>query len=140
MTGTLRRGFAMMDVLVAMAILGLLLAIAGPSMLSYLKRGNKLKTEQHLNLLKQSINQYYADTSSFPHSLDDLVDKPDADSPLARRWQGPYVEAKGGGVPEDGWGHDFVYERTPGAVHPYELYSYGSEGEDGPEEDRISAW
>lgn len=140
MTGTLRRGFAMMDALIAIALVTLILGVGMPVMFNQLKKGKIFKTEQNLNLLKQSINQYYGDVGRWPRNLDDLVDKPDADSPFAKKWQGPYLEVKGGGLPTDGWDQDFVYELTPGGAHPYELYSYGPEGEDGPEEDRISVW
>jgi general secretion pathway protein G len=140
MSTTLKNGFSLMEIMIAVAIMGLLASIAIPNLMGYMQKANKEKTTQHLNLFKSSITQYYADTGRFPRALDDLMDKPDSEDPLAKKWQGPYIESKGGGLPQDGWGQDFVYELTPGAAHPYELYSYGPEGEDAPEDDRISVW
>ncbi|MES2934768.1 MAG: type II secretion system protein GspG [Pseudomonadota bacterium] len=33
-------------------------------------------------------------------------------------------------LPQDGWGHDFIYRETPNATHPYVLYSIGENGID----------
>lgn len=140
MSQTLKRGFGMIEIVIYVAILAVLATIAIPSYMSYMKSTAIATTDGNLSLLKNEMNRYHADMGKYPRSLDDLVDKPDADEPGAKRWNGPYVDVKGGGLPEDGWKNEFVYELTPGGAHPYELYSYGPEGEDAPEDDRISAW
>lgn len=140
MTLSLQKGFSLMEIMIAVAIMGILAGVGIPMYSSYLKNARMKRTESTLALFKNEINRYNADTGRYPRALDDLIDKPDADSPLSKKWQGPYIDVKGGGLPEDAWGQDFVYELTPGGTHPYELYSYGPDGEDAPEEDRISAW
>lgn len=140
MASSLKKGFSLMEIMIAIAIMGLLAGVGIPMYMSYMKKAAVTKTDGNLALLKNEINRYHADMGKYPRSLDDLVDKPDPDSPGAKRWQGPYLDVKGGGLPEDGWGNEYVYGLTQGAAHPYELYSYGPEGEDGSEEDRISAW
>lgn len=129
-----------MEIMIAVAIMGLLAGVGIPMYMSYMKTAATTQTNGNLSLFKNEINRYHADMGRYPRALDDLVDKPDADDQGAKRWQGPYIDAKGGSVPADAWHNDFMYELTPGGAHPYELYSYGPEGEDAPEEDRISAW
>jgi general secretion pathway protein G len=138
MTHTLKRGFGMVEIMIYIAIMAVLASIAGPLYFTYMKNAAKSKTTQQLALLKNEINRYHGDTGRYPRVLDDLMDKPDADDPLYKKWNGPYLDAKE--LPEDGWHHEFQYEVTPGGARPYELYSFGPEGEDGPEDDRISAW
>ena len=140
MTATLRAGYSFMEIVIVIAIIAILAGIGIPSYLGHVDRAKDAKTTAHLNLVKNAINQYYGDTGRFPRALDDLIDQPDQDEPIAKKWHGPYLEIKGGGLPQDGWERDFYYEVTPGGKHPYELYSYGQEGEDGPEDKRVSAW
>ena len=140
MTHTLKRGFGMVEIMIYIAIMAVLAGVAGPMYFSYMKGTYKTKTVETLALMKNEINRYHADTGRYPRILDDLMDKPDVDDPLYKKWNGPYLDLKGASSPEDGWNHEFQYEVTPGGARPYELYSFGPEGEDGPEEDRISAW
>ena len=140
MLGTLKSGYSFMEIVIVIAIISILAGVGIPSYLSYIESSKVTKTVAHINLVKNEINRYYGDIGRFPESLDDLLDAPDDDSPLAKKWNGPYLEIKGGGLPMDGWDRDLVYEKTPGSAHPYELYSFGKEGEDGPEEKRITAW
>ncbi len=43
-------------------------------------------------------------------------------------WNGPYL--KGGYVPNDPWGHPYIY-RSPSEHGPYEIVSLGSTGKEG---------
>jgi general secretion pathway protein G len=43
-------------------------------------------------------------------------------------WAGPYL--KGGNVPNDPWDNAYVY-RSPGQHAPYDIVSYGSDGQEG---------
>jgi general secretion pathway protein G len=136
--GMLKKGFSLMEIMIVVAIMGLLVAMSVTYLASYMEDARKGKTRAHLALIKNEITRYYSHTSRFPRSLDDLVDKPENDDSLAKKWNGPYFE--NGIIPKDGWDRDFYYELTPGGKHPYELYSYGKEGEEGPENQRINLW
>ena len=43
-------------------------------------------------------------------------------------WNGPYLRT--GAVPNDPWGHAYIY-RSPGEHGPYDIVSYGSDGQQG---------
>ncbi len=134
----LKPGFSVMELMVYVLIVGLLVTAAGTMLMTQLEKGKKSATEQTLRSIKQGIDLYYGEVSpsKYPESIEDLMVRPEG----VNNWGGPYIEVKGGQLPKDGWGHELVYERTPGGAHPYNLYSYGKNGEDAPEEEWISAW
>lgn len=139
---SLKPGFSIMELVFYMLIVGLLMATAGAGITAAVRKAKKSTTESSLRVISQAIDVYYSEVqpNRYPETLDDLVNAPDG----TRGWDGPYVKpVEIGGekhVPQDGWKQDFVYERTPGGAHPYELYSWGANGEDAPQEEWISAW
>ena len=75
------------------------------------------------------LDIYKLDVGNYPTSdqgLAALIVPPQG----IERWNGPYI--KGEKVPEDPWGHPFVYRfpsQRPG--HEYDLYSLGPSGQAG---------
>lgn len=131
-----QEGFSFLEIIVAVLIMGILAAVVGTGALQWVKRANRNSTITSLNALSQSIDLYKADMGTYPKQLEDLIEAPKG--ALAKKWQGPYLsKAK---TPQDGWGHEFYYKVTPGAKHPYDLFSYGPNGEEGPEEEHLSVW
>ena len=60
--------------------------------------------------------------------------------PIPKNWKGPYIESE---VKVDPWGNDFVYKNQASEkdVVPYEIISYGADGQEGGtgnEEDLVS--
>jgi type II secretion system protein G len=49
-------------------------------------------------------------------------------APGVAAWNGPYL--KGSAVPTDPWNHGYLY-RSPGDHSPYDIMSYGSDGQEG---------
>ena len=131
----LQDGFSLIEILVAVMIMGILLAVVGAGTVGYLRRAARQSTLTSLNALSQAIELYHADTGSYPKQLEELIEVPKA---LAKKWQGPYISSKK--TPQDGWKHDFYYKVTPGGKHPYDLSSYGPNGEESPEEEHLSVW
>lgn len=136
---TLKKGLSLMEVMIVLAIMAVFATLVGPRVFSYLGRAKIKTTEANLRTIKQAITSYHIDTGRYPETLQDLMRKP-FDEAAARKWQGPYLEGKDDEVPEDGWSHEFVYRRNePGSAKPYDLYSYGPDGEDSSEENWIYA-
>jgi general secretion pathway protein G len=132
----LQDGFSLIEIVVAVMIMGILAAVVGAGTVAYLKRAARTSTVTSLNALSQAIELYKVDTGSYPKQLEDLIEAPKGT--LAKKWQGPYLAKKS--APQDGWKHDFYYKVTPGGKHPYDLFSYGPGGEEGPEEEHLSVW
>lgn len=138
----LRSGFSLVELMIYMAVVGLLAMVVVPNFMSYLETGRRSATEQNIKAVKQAITTFYSDTGSYPDSLRELGTKP-LDERTAKGWHGPYLEdgkMSEDGIPLDGWKHELVYRRVdPSSGKAYELYSYGKGGEDGADEDRIYA-
>jgi general secretion pathway protein G len=49
-------------------------------------------------------------------------------TPGVAAWNGPYL--KGNTLPNDPWNHPYMY-RAPGQHGPYEIISYGADGQEG---------
>lgn len=70
-----RRGFTLIEMIVAMAILALLLTIAVPRYFSSLDRSKDSILMENLKVTRDVIDKFYADTGRYPDSLGELVEK-----------------------------------------------------------------
>ena len=106
---------------------GLIMAIVGPRVLNSLGESKVKAAKIQIESLSSALDLYYLDMSRYPASSDGLaalVQRPGN----AQEWNGPYL--KGGVVPNDPWGHPYVY-RSPVERAPYEIVSYGADGQEG---------
>ncbi len=132
-----KQGFGIIEILIYITILGILAGIVVPNVFSYLKKANYSKTEQTLRVTKQAILSYFTDTRNYPQTLQDLQRRPQD----VQKWFGPYFEGKDEDfIPQDGWDNDLYYRLVdPRSSKPYELYSYGPNGEAGDDNERVYA-
>ena len=98
------RGFTLVELLVVLAILGLLMGLVGPTLLKQLG-GAKSKTALiQIRDLEQTLEMYKLDVGRYPSTaqgLEALVRKPNG----AAGWNGPYLKKKS--VPRDPWGNEY---------------------------------
>src|SRR5579872_5682217 len=101
-------GFTLVEMLVVLTIIGLIMALVGPRVLNYLSE-SKVKTAKiQIQSLAAALDLYYLDNGRYPSTaegLSALVQSPISGQSSA--WNGPYL--KGARVPEDPWGHSYVY-------------------------------
>ncbi len=121
-------GFTLVELLVVLAILGLLMGLVGPTLLKQLG-GAKSKTALiHIRDLEQTLEMYKLDVGRYPSTaqgLGALVNRPSD----AAGWNGPYLK---GNVPQDPWNRDYVY-RYPGERGEIDIYTLGANGSPGGE-------
>ena len=120
-------GFTLVEILVVITIIGLIMAIVGPRVLNYLGESKVKAAKIQIESFSSALDLYYLDMGRYPGSSDGLtalVARPGN----AQEWNGPYL--KGGVVPNDPWGHAYVY-RSPVERAPYEIVSFGSDGQEG---------
>ena len=117
-------GFTLLELLVVLAILGLIVTFAAPRALKWLSGARSDSARIQIEALSTGIDLYRLEVGSYPPDLEALVTRP----PGAERWDGPYL--KKSSVPKDPWGRDFIY-RNPGEHGPYDLYSFGADGQEG---------
>ena len=121
-------GFTLMELLVVLAILGLLMSLVGPRVLNQLG-GAKTKTAAiQIRDLEQSLEMYKLDVGRFPttgEGLKALVVKPGSSA----GWNGPYLKSD---VPLDPWKREYLY-KYPGDRSELDIYTYGQNGSPGGE-------
>ena len=63
-------GFTLIEIMVVVAIIGLLATLVAPNVIKYLRASKVTVTQAKLKGLKQPIQQYYMIHSRIPESLD----------------------------------------------------------------------
>jgi general secretion pathway protein G len=118
-------GFTLVEMLVVITIIGLIMGLVGPRVLSYLS-DSKVKTAKiQIQGFSSALDLFYLDNGRYPTSsegLGALTQKPSG----ATAWNGPYLN--GGSVPNDPWGRPYAY-KVPGSNGPYEVVSLGPDGQ-----------
>ena len=121
------RGFTLIEVLIVLAIIGMVASLVGPRVLGYLSDSKVKAARVQIDAFSGALDLFYLDNSRYPtasEGLGALVKKP----ANASRWTGPYLRS--GEVPRDPWGNLYTY-RTPGQSGPFDILSFGPEGRDG---------
>ncbi len=67
-------GFTIIELMIVMAIIGILLTIAQPQFQQYTTRAKEAVLKENLFTIRDVVDQYYADKGRYPDSLQDLVD------------------------------------------------------------------
>ncbi len=130
------KGFTLIEVLVVLAIIGLIMGLAAPRVLSYLSSSKEKAAHLQIQSLSAALELYYLDMGRYPNSdegLQALMVKP---ATQAASWNGPYL--KGQTLPSDPWGHPYIY-RYPGQHDAYDIVSVGPSGQEGST-DSVTSW
>lgn len=69
----LTRGFTLLELLVVMTIIGTLLSLAAPRYYRSMDKAKEAVLREDLNVLRASLDRYYADVGVYPETLQDLV-------------------------------------------------------------------
>ena len=129
---SLQPGITFAEVMVTLAIIAIFAAFAVPKYFTYQERVKKEKAHNDIGALTTAVEAFEADTDVYPETLRDLVRPPLEESIRAKWSKGGYI--KKDKLPEDPWKHAYVYKLTPEGQEPFEIYSYGPEGPDSPQE------
>lgn len=118
-------GMSLIEVIIVIVLIGAVLTFVTNRVLGGADRAKSNLATSQVQSLAGKIEQYDLDNSSLPPDLQALIAQP-SDAP---NWLGPYAKAD---EIKDPWGRPFIY-RAPGQDGPYDLISYGKDGQPGGE-------
>ena len=130
-------GFTLLEIMVVVAILGVLFSMVAPNVLGNKDKANLQKAKSDIVTLENALDMYRLDNNHYPSTeqgLEALVNKPSG-SPEPRGYrEGGYIRR----LPKDPWGHDY-YLVSPGEYGPVDIFSSGSDEQPGTDKD-IGNW
>jgi len=69
----MKKGFTLIEILIVMALIGILAAIIIPNYSYSTRRAREAVLKENLFLIRDAINKHYYDKKKYPSSLNDLV-------------------------------------------------------------------
>jgi general secretion pathway protein G len=121
------RGFTLLEMLVVLAIMGLLAAIIAPQVLKYLGSSRSQTAKVQVQNVDAALQLFRLDVGRFPtqdEGLNALVAAP----ATAPGWNGPYLQKSA--ALTDPWGAPYAY-RNPGKHGEIDVYSLGADKAEG---------
>jgi len=128
---TWRRAFTIVEVMAVVIIIGLLAAIVVRNFVGQTEKARVTTTKASLRVLDEAVMQFKMDTSRYPTEEEGLMVLIEPPSDIDNYPEGGYLRTTE--LPKDAWGNDFLYIRYPESGKPYEIISYGADGEEGGE-------
>ena len=124
-----QRAFTLIEVLVVVAILGILAAIIVPRIMDRPDEAKRVAAKADIATLVSQLKIYRLDNGNYPtteQGLVALVQKPST-NPVPQNWK-PYLDR----LPKDPWQGDYQY-LYPGVKGEIDVFSLGADGEPGGE-------
>jgi len=136
-TSALRRGFTLLEIMVVLAIIGLLATLAITKLDKIIGDSNEQIAQIFVKQsVKVPLTSYRMNMGDYPTTQEGLqaLVTPPADK--AGLWKGPYIEDK---IPLDPWKRPYQY-KYPGTHNKngYDVYSLGKDGVES--DDDIGNW
>jgi len=134
-----RGAFTLVELLVVLAILGILGGLVMAGAQAARRRAAVTKAKTTIAALETAITMYQGDMGVYPATGNAALVGALEEDPGDLDWGGPYLELKedevSGGVLLDPWGNPYVYTSVNGGspqhrTRSYDLYSFGPDGSD----------
>lgn len=124
-----QRGFTLIEIMVVVAILGILAALIVPKVIGRSDEARVVAAKQDIGTLMQALKLYRLDNQRYPSSeqgLNALVTRPTV-APIPPNWKaGGYLDR----LPRDPWGNPYQY-LAPGLHGEIDVFSLGADGQPG---------
>lgn len=127
-----RDGYTLVEMMVVVVIIGLLATVVAINVLPSQDKAMAAKARADISTLEQAVETYRLDNLAFPttqQGLAALTRPPSGLNQPERYRPGGYVRR----LPRDPWGADYQYRRPGRDGAPYEVFSWGADGQEGGE-------
>lgn len=125
----LRSAFSLIELLIVIAILGLLVSMVAPALMDSADKAKRDQVCIQMAEIDKALDMFKLDNGVYPDTeegLEALLSNPDQDKYPGYRVK-PYMER----LPKDAWKNSFVYINTGSNV---ELISFGTDRKEGGDE------
>ena len=122
-----QRAFTLIEVLVVVAILGILAAIVVPRIMDRPDEAKRVAAKADIATIVSQLKIYRLDNGNYPtteQGLGALVQRPST-NPVPPNWK-PYLDR----LPKDPWHGDYLY-LYPGVKGEIDVFSLGADGQPG---------
>ncbi len=119
------KGFTLIEVMVVIAILGILATMVIPRIMGRPDEARILAAKQDVSTIVQALKLYRLDNGRYPTTEQGLkaLTAPPTIEPLAPNWKtGGYLER----LPNDPWGSPYQYT-NPGTKSEIDVFSFGAD-------------
>lgn len=124
-------GYSLLEVLIVLTIIALVATLVGPRLMAQLDRSKVTAARVQIRALESALETMRIDLGRYPDTTEGLallITRPGAQHEEDGVWQGPYLDST---VPNDPWGHAYVYSPPTVADARPEIKSLGSDGREG---------
>jgi general secretion pathway protein G len=126
-----RKGFTLIEIMVVVFIIGILLAIVAPRLISRTDDARVIKAKAQIKNFETALKLFKIDNGFYPSTeqgLEALVSEPSTGKIPKNYRHGGYLEQKK--ITLDSWGNPYVYI-SPGIQDDYDIICYGADGAPG---------
>lgn len=124
-------GFSLAEIMIVLVIIGAIMGLILPKINEGRDNANVRNTKIKMTDIENKLNEYQADCSKYPSSLEFLVN----DVSECKNWTSNKNNKK---LMKDEWGTDFQYEVSENGYNLMSLGKDKKEGGSGPERDFYS--
>ena len=122
-------GFSLIELMIVIGILGLLIGIVGPKLISNFDKAKVETTRVNMKNISSTLKQYRLDCGQYPTTDQDLAAliAKSTDGPECKNYApGGYLDKKA--APKDAWDMDYLFN-SDGST--FEIKSLGADKKDG---------
>jgi general secretion pathway protein G len=118
-------GFSLIELMIVVAILGLLIGIVGPKVMGSFDKAKVETTRVNMKNISSTLKQFRLDCGSYPtteQGIEALLTKPTAGQECKNYAPGGYLDKKQ--APKDAWDMDYLYTSDG---NTFEIKSLGAD-------------